>query len=259
MRIRERVALVTGASSGIGWETAVLLAERGAKLVVHGRDERRLAELSARTGAIAVVADLARPDELNRLVQQAQAAHGRIDLLVNNAGLGWAGPFAAMPQRDIAELSAVNLGAPIALTRAVLPDMIERGYGHLMFVSSIVARTAVAGEALYAGTKSGLDTFAASLRMELRGTGVGVGVVVPGVVDTAFFERRGRTYGRRRPRPLEPAAVADALVRAVERDRPEVYRPAWLRWPVAVRGAAPATYLRLAARFGGQTEYGQTE
>lgn len=237
----------------------MLLAARGAKLIVHGRDERRLAELSARTGAIAVAADLTRADELDRLAQEAQAAHGRIDLLVNNAGLGWAGRFAAMSPRDIAELTAVNLSAPVSLTRALLPAMLERECGHLMFVSSIAARTGVSGEALYAATKSGLDTFAASLRMELRGSGVGVGVLVPGVVDTAFFERRGSTYGRRRPRPLDPAAVAAALVRAIELDRPEVYQPGWLRWPVAVRGAAPATYRRLAARFGGEREPVQPE
>jgi short-subunit dehydrogenase len=97
-----------------------------------------------------------------------------------------------------------------------------------------------------------LDTFAESLRFEVRGRGVGVGVLVPGVVDTEFFARRGMPYARRRPRPLPASRVADALVRAILAGTAERYAPRWLRLPVAVRGAAPATYRLLANRFGGQ-------
>jgi short-subunit dehydrogenase len=251
MRIRDAAVLVTGASSGIGWAAAERLAGAGARLVVHGRDETALARLAERTGAVPLAADLAEPGEPERLARDALAAHGRLDIVVCNAGLGWAGPFADMPAGDVERLLAVNLAAPVRLTRAVLPAMLADGRGYLAFVGSIAGRTGVAGEALYAATKAGLDTFAESLRFELRGRGVGVGVLVPGVVDTAFFDRRGRGYQRRSPRPRPAGEVAAALVRMIEDGRAEAYAPRWLRLPVAVRGALPGVYRGLAGRFGG--------
>jgi short-subunit dehydrogenase len=103
---------------------------------------------------------------------------------------------------------------------------------------------------VYAASKAGLDVFAQSLRLELAGRGVPVSIVVPGVVDTQFFSRRGRPYTRRTPRPLPAGRVADALVNAILRNRAEVYVPSWLRIPVAVRGLLPGLYRRLANRFG---------
>jgi short-subunit dehydrogenase len=250
MRLDGKVALVTGASSGIGWASALALARAGARVLAHGRDGDRLAALAGRIGAVPLTADLSDPAEVGRLARSAQEATGRVDVLVNNAGIGWAGPFPEMGAADVARLVAVNLVAPIELTRALLPPMLARDEGYLMFVGSIAGRMGVAQEAVYSATKAGLDTFAESLRFELRGTGVGVGVLVPGVVDTEFFARRGQPYRRERPRPLAAGTVAEALVRAVRSGSAERYAPRWLRLPVAVRGAAPGTYRLLAARFG---------
>lgn len=247
MRIQGAVALVTGASSGIGWAAARRLAEAGARVVAHGRDGDRLAELSRLTGAAVVTGDLSDPASAARIAEQA----GPVDILVNNAGIGWAGAFLDMPGDEVARLVGVNLTAPIELTRAVLPGMLARGAGHLMFVTSIAGRMGVAGEAVYSATKAGLDSFAESLRFELAGTPVQVSVLVPGVVDTAFFDRRGRPYDRRRPRPLPPEVVADTLVKGIAAGRAELYAPRWLRLPVVVRGTIPGVYRRLAARFGG--------
>ncbi|WP_432991720.1 SDR family NAD(P)-dependent oxidoreductase [Dactylosporangium sp. CA-233914] len=250
MRIADRVVLVTGASSGIGEATALRLAGAGARLVLHGRDRRRLSALAERTGGFAVAGDLAEPGEADRLAAEADRLAGGVDILVSNAGVGWAGAFRVMAAGDIERLVAVNLVAPLRLTRALLPAMCERGDGHVMFVTSIAGRTGVAGEAVYAATKAGLDTFAESLRLETRGTGVGIGVFVPGVVQTEFFQRRGRPYERRSPRPLPVDRVADLLVGAIATGGAERYAPGWLRLPVAVRGAAPGLYRWLAARFG---------
>ena len=250
MRVRGAVALVTGASSGIGRASAVRLAAAGARVLVHGRDAGRLTELAEQIGAVPLVADLASPGAGGRLAEAALAVADRVDIVVNNAGIGWAGPVAGMGPGDVDRLVLVNLTAPIALTRALLPQLIGRGAGYLMFVSSIAGRLGVAGESVYAATKGGLDVFAESLRFELAGTGVRVGVLVPGVVQTAFFERRGRPYERERPRPLPAEAVAGTLVRMIENGRAEGYAPGWLRLPVAVRGAFPGVYRRLAARFG---------
>jgi short-subunit dehydrogenase len=155
-----------------------------------------------------------------------------------------------MPAEALDRLPAVNLCAPIALTRALLPGMQERGLGRLVFVTSIAGRLGVAGESVYAATKAGLDCFAESLRQELAGSAVTVGVVVPGVVDTPFFERRGAPYHRQRPRPISATVIAEAVVRCVETGAAEVYAPRWLRLPVAIRGVLPGPYRRLAGRFG---------
>lgn len=245
-------ALVTGASSGIGADTARRLAVRGAHVLLHGRDQERLKTLALETGGTTLAVELAEPGAAQALAEQALAVSGRVDVVVNNAGLGWAGPLPEMPVADITRLVAVNLVAPIELTRALLPAMVARGSGRVVFVTSIAGRTGVAGEAVYAATKAGVDAFADSLRFELDGTGVEVGVVVPGVVETAFFERRGRPYGRSRPRPVPADRVAAAVVRAVTGGaaRGDLYVPRWLRVPVALRGAAPGLYRALATRFG---------
>jgi len=244
MRISGATALVTGASSGIGRQVALRLARAGATVVAHGRDVDALSSVGGRVVAV----ELAGPGAGERVA----AAAGDVDILVNNAGIGWAGSFAEMPGASIEELITVNLAAPIALTRALLPGMVARGAGHLMFVTSIAGRTGVAGEAVYAATKAGLDVFAESLRFELAGTGVRVGVVVPGVVETAFFVRRGQPYTRRSPKPIPADVVAAAVVRGIATDRADRYAPGWLRLPVAVRAVLPGVYRRLGARFGGQ-------
>ena len=116
---------------------------------------------------------------------------GPVEVLVNNAGIGWSGPLTQMTAEQIRHVIDVDLLAAIELTYAVLPGMLERRQGTVCFVSSVAGRTGVAGEAVYSATKAGLDAFAESLRFEAAGTGVHIGVVVPGVVDTGFFDKRG--------------------------------------------------------------------
>src|SRR5262249_19548340 len=208
MIIKGAVALVTGASAGIGAAVAAALAARGAQVLVHGRDPVATEAVAGRVGGRPLVADLFPPEAADRLAAQALALAGRLDILVANAGVGFAGPFADMAAADIDRLGAVNLTAPVPLTRALLPALRERG-GYSAHVPSSAGRTGGAGEAVYSATKAGLDVFAESLRLELSGTGVRVGVFVPGVVDTQFFARRGRPYARGWPRPLSVVPVAD--------------------------------------------------
>jgi short-subunit dehydrogenase len=229
------VCLVTGASAGIGRATAAALAARGARVVALGRDAERLAGVGERQ----VVCDLADgpPGDL-----------GPVDVLVNNAGIGWAGPTAETP--DVERLVAVNLVAPILLARALLPGMLERGRGHVVNVASIAGFVGPREEAVYAASKGGLIAFSESLRYELRGTGVGVTLVAPGVIASEFFERRGAPYGRRWPRPLPAERVAEAIADAVEKDRDEVFVPAWMGAVARFRGIAPGLFRALTGRFG---------
>jgi short-subunit dehydrogenase len=154
-----------------------------------------------------------------------------------------------MLDADIAALVALNLEAPLRLTRAALPHMREQGRGHLAFVSSVAA-VGVGGEAVYSATKAGLRAFAAGLRHEVALDGIGVSTVLPGAVDTPFFARRGQGYDRTSPRLVAAPTVAAALVRAIERDQPEVFVPRWLTLAARVQGAVPGVFHRLADRFG---------
>jgi short-subunit dehydrogenase len=264
MRLRGAVALVTGGSSGIGAATARALAAAGARPLIAGRDRDRLEAVARQTGGLALTADLGAADGPATLAQAAlraaeslspsaatgPSAAGGIDILINNAGVGWSGPIGEMTAEKVNELVAVNLTAPIQLTRLLAPGMAARGRGRVVFVSSIAGATGVRGEAVYSAAKAGLGCFAESLAYELSDCGVGVSVIVPGVIDTPFFERRGRPYGRTKPQPLPAERVAQAITSAIARDAALVYVPRWMRLPAWLHGAAPGAFRILAGRFG---------
>jgi short-subunit dehydrogenase len=250
MQLSGAVALVTGASSGIGAASARALAAEGAKLLVSGRDQARLTAVAEQTGGVPLPADLAEPGGPDELAAAALDAAGRVDLLVSNAGVGWAGPIERLTAAKADALLTVNLAAPIELTRLLAPGMAERGRGRIAFISSIAGATGVRGEAVYAATKAGLACFAESLRYELAGRGVGVTVIVPGVVDTPFFARRGSPYDRRMPVPIPSERIARTLISALRRDRDVVFVPRWMEFPARLHGAAPGVFRALAGRFG---------
>lgn len=247
----DSACLVTGASGGIGEATACRLAEAGARVALHGRDRDALDRLALRTGGVSVVADLCDSGAVEDCVAKAEAALGRpLDVVVSNAGAGWYGEFTAMPPGDVERILAINLAAPIALARATLPGMIERGRGHLVFVGSVAGHLGLAQEAVYSAAKAGLVALSEALRAEVRGTGVGVSLVSPGVVATRFFERRGRPYSRRLPRPISPERVARTVERSIVGGSTRTIVPAWMSGPVALSACAPGLYRRLAYRWG---------
>ncbi|MFR9801392.1 SDR family NAD(P)-dependent oxidoreductase [Pseudonocardia sp. RS010] len=245
MRVADRVALVTGASSGIGAALAERLAADGARLVVTGRDAERLHQVAERTGAKAVVADLV-ADGASGVGTLLDALPARPALVVHCAGAGAAGPLAELAPARADELIDLNLRAPIQLTRALLPDL-QAERGHLVFVASIAA-LGVAGEAVYSATKAGLRGFADAVRIEAPE--IGVTTVLPGAVDTPYFGRRGREYDRRFPRPIRADRVAEEIARGIRRDAVEVVTPRWLALGARVHGAAPALFARASRRFG---------
>jgi short-subunit dehydrogenase len=263
MQLRGAVALVTGGSSGIGAATARALAGAGVRLLVTGRDRGCLEAVARQTGGLGFDADFSSVTGAADVAEQAlrvaatlppgpgtrSGAAVGIDILVNNAGVGWLGPVGMMTAEKVTELLTVNLIAPIELTRLIVPGMIARGRGRVVFVSSIVGATGVRGEAVYAAAKAGLACFAESLAYEVSPE-VRVSVIVPGVVDTPFFERRGRPYGRRKPRPIPPERVAQAIVSALEHGRSVAYVPEWMWLPARLHRAAPGAYRFLASRFG---------
>ncbi|MFE9450170.1 SDR family NAD(P)-dependent oxidoreductase [Streptomyces sp. NPDC006739] len=244
------MALVTGASSGIGAAVARALAKERWSLLVSGRDRARLDTVARETSGVAIPCDLTDADGAGQLVDRALRQVPGIDLLVAAAGCGWAGPFTSMPGSEVDRVLTLDLASVMHLVRRVLPPMVERRRGRLVLIGSVAGCVGVREEAVYSAAKAGLGAFADALRYELHGTGVQVTHVVPGAVETPFFARRGVPYSRSRPRPVSPERVAAAVVAAVRGERQEVFVPGWLRVPVAVRGLSPSLYRRLAARFG---------
>lgn len=245
MRLRDATVLVTGAGGGIGAAAARLLHERGARLVLHGRDAARLDALADSLGARVVRADLAEAGAARQLADEA----GPVDVVVHNAGVGLRAPLRETDAETIDRLLRINLLAPMQLTRALLPAMIAASRGHFAFVASIAGRTGVARESVYTATKAGLLGFADSLHLELAGSGVTVSTISPGAVDTGFWESRGAAYHRRVPRPITAQRVAQLLVADIAAGGGSRVVPRWLRTAEIAHALAPRSYRRLAVRF----------
>jgi short-subunit dehydrogenase len=249
MHIEGSTALVTGASRGIGRAVAIALAEAGAQVVGIGRDLPALRSLAEASGVTVRQVDLEASDELQRFVEQALPDLPPFDILVNCAGAGRLAPLIDHRPAEVDQLLALNVRAPIRLTQAVLPAMRQRRRGRVVNVASIAGCLGVPNESVYSATKGALAVFSRALNAELVGTGVSVTVVVPGVVATGFFERRGAPYDRGWPRPMPPKRVGRAIVRAIARDRCDVVIPGWLRIPIWIQATMPGLYGRLERWF----------
>ncbi len=255
MQLAGATVLVTGATRGIGRATAVLLADRGAIVVVSGRDEAALAELAAEVGGTAVVADLGLVGAADHVVQEALSRHGRLDGLVANAGVGHVGDVAQMSSAQLTEVIDLNVRAPLDLARAAIAPLsaqaaVRPGGAGIVFVSSIAGAVGVPGESVYSASKAALEAFAPLLAEEVRGLGISVGTVLPGVVDTDFLRRRQVPYTRRFPRPMPADRVARVIVTFLEDGRARRIEPRWLAVPARLSATAPGIYRRLARRFG---------
>jgi short-subunit dehydrogenase len=239
--------LVTGATGGLGHAIARAFAARGAKLLLTGRRAEVLTALAAETGGRALPGDLASRADVERLIADA----GEIDVLVANAALPGSGPLLDYDQDAIDRALEVNLRAPIALARAFAPGMVNRGCGHLVFISSLQGRAATPHSSLYVATKFGLRGFALALREDLHDAGVGVSVVMPGFIrDAGLFADSGVRLppgvGTR-----TSTQVATAVISAIEHNRAEVaVAPAHLRLGAALAGVAPELAAAVSRRLG---------
>lgn len=237
MNLQGKVALVTGASSGIGAATARCLAQAGLTVILVARRAERLQALAAEletTGSHAHVlpVDLTVPAERERLWTEVNARYGGVDVLINNAGLGWYGYAAEMRWEQADSLVQVNVAAVVQLTLLALPTMQARGYGHIVNVSSVAGSLPSQGAALYSASKAFLDNFTIALARELRGSGVWVSVIKPGPVATEFFDVSAQRSGGRHI-PVERLSVtAEAVARQIwgvlRRPRRVTYVPWWL-------------------------------
>jgi short-subunit dehydrogenase len=192
-RFAGKTALITGASSGIGAATARALALKGLKVILVARRQEKLEQLAneiSAFGGIALVmpADLSTSLGVSALVSQLRQSGISPDVLVNNAGFGWYGYYADMPEQTALDMLHVNVSVVMQLTRHLIPRMQARHCGAVINVGSIAGSMPNQGIAVYAATKAFLDAFTTSLHRELRGSGVQVSVVRPGPVKTEFFQ-----------------------------------------------------------------------
>ena len=230
MQLNGRSVLLTGASSGLGPHLARRLREEGARLVLSARNGAALESLAARLGdARAIPADLSRRGEAERLAKEA----GPVDVLVSNAGIPGSGRLDDFAVEEIDRALDVNLRAGIILARLLLPGMLARRSGQLVFMASMAGHVASPRTSLYNATKFGLRGFALALRLELAGSGVGVSLVSPTYVSEAGMwaetgQKAGAIVGE-----VTPSEVADAVLKAIERNRREIQ----VAPPTAVVGA----------------------
>jgi len=191
-----RSVLVTGASSGIGAAMARQFADQGARVALVARRRERLEALAAeiahagRPEPVVIEADLCAEGACARVIEQATAQLGPIDVLVNNAGVGYAGAFAELEPEQIEQMLDLNIRALVRLTHLVLPSMLERQQGWIMNVASVVGHVPFACMPVYAPTKSFVVAFTDALWAQTRGTGVSVTCGARGTTRTVCFDHR---------------------------------------------------------------------
>ncbi len=207
-----KVSLVTGASRGIGLALARTLGRMGSKLALCARDAARLSGAAAeleRSGfpVLAVPADLTHPDEITLLVKKTEASLGSIDILINNAGIGYFAPVQDTSEANWDAVLDTNLKAVFLLCRLVVPGMMARRTGHIVNIASLAGKSAFAGGATYCASKWGLLGFTQSMAEDLRPFGIRVSAVCPGTVRTEFSPHSGKAAEKM----LQPDDVAHAV------------------------------------------------
>jgi len=240
------VALVTGASSGIGRAIAVRLAADGSDLIVVARREDRLDALAAELRSAhgvkvdVLVADVTDPDQLAVVEARLSTGSPPVDLLVNNAGAGGQGTFASIPLDWQESQIRLNVLAPVRLTHAVLEPMLARGHGGVLNVSSIAGLQPMPGLATYAATKAYLSSFSHALHEEVRRQGVSVTALLPGFTSTEFHDAAGMDRAVVPSRAwMSPETVARAGLRAVARGRAQCVPGLGYRVLTAVSALTP--------------------
>jgi len=239
-------ALVTGASSGIGRLLALRLAQKGARVALVARRKAELealaSEISAQSGEPLVLpCDVADREQIASAAQLALETFGGIDLLANNAGYGGQRTFLDWDIEDMERIMRVNYFGALYFTKALLPQMVERSRGWIVFVSSVTGRIASPEKTAYAATKFAMTGFAEALSMEVERAGVHLLTVYPGVVRTPFFTEQmlEDMPEKTRRSMVEPEQVVEAILRALEKGKREVTFPPGLAAGYVVRALAP--------------------
>jgi short-subunit dehydrogenase len=229
MDVKGKVVLITGASAGIGKAAAELFAREGARVALSARSADKLnAMAKGLEGSLAVPADMSKPDDARRMVEETFAHFGRLDVLINNAGQGYISPLETIELDKFAGLMSLNVYGPVAAMQAALPIMRKQGGGMIINVSSKVTLTHIPNLAAYAATKAALNMLTLTARKELEPEGITVCLVYPGLTATDFRKNALRAEGLPLPVPSHnmqadsAEKVAEKILEAVATGAAEV-------------------------------------
>ncbi len=246
--------LVTGASSGIGAGLAEALARAGATVGLVARRTDRLAEVLDRCrqhspSSRMWVADLADPAAVDALAVAVMSELGGVDMLVNNAGIPKRRHVTALDAATVDAVMNINYSSPVRLTLALLPQMLERGEGRIVNVSSVAATLSPPGEAAYAATKAAITVFSECMAVDLWDTGVKVTVIYPGVVDTELFTLPDNDPFTAQVESITVEEAVTTILAGVAADAAQVYVPAWFGDVASSKAADVEKFLAGTAEY----------
>ena len=262
-----RTAILTGASRGIGPYLARALAREKVNLVLAARNETQLGEVAAKLASagvrtLSVGCDVTVEADRRHLIARSLDEFGSVDILVNNAGIELTRPYETFPESEIERVIQTNLLAPMLLTRAVIPHMLERKTGFIVNMASLAGKIGVAHGETYNASKGGLVLFTECLRHDYRKRGVSATVICPGFVsDAGMYADMHAATGVKTNRLLgesSPQKVARLTIRAIKKDQPEmIVNPGPFRMYLAFRNAAPRMFERVVPLFGADKIFDQ--
>lgn len=254
MTFQDRVVLITGASNGIGRRLAIDLASRGAIVVGCGRSPERLQAIAAEMRSTsprstAIECDVAMHDRVRAMVTDVLSSFGKIDILINNAGIGMRKPFVDTPIEVMEALMRTNYLGAVYCTREALPSMIARGSGHIVNISSAAGKIGTVNLAGYCASKFAMNGLSESLYYELKPLGIDVSVICPGPVRTDF----NKSFADIPPKSpaslvVGPEFVSAAVIKAIEDRRFEVVLPRWLALTCWFKNLTPNLFRAIAGR-----------
>lgn len=229
-----KIVVITGASSGIGKESASEFAKLRASVVLVSRDKDKLEEVAKelsqyQTQILVCACDISQKDQVNQMSKQVLEKFGTVDVLVNNAGFGIYGNFNDLKAEGIESQMATNYLGMVYCTKTFLPKMLEQKSGHIVNVASVAASFGIPGMAGYCASKFAMLGFSESLYHELKGSGIGITVVSPIMVKTNFFNHNSFNKMPRYTTALSANTVAKAVVRAASSPRLEIVVPQFVR------------------------------
>ncbi len=239
-----RVVVITGASSGIGKESAIEFAKLRASIVLVSRNRDRLEEVAKelskfQTQTLVCVCDVSQKNQVAQMGNQVLEKFGRVDILVNNAGFGIYGNFNDLKIEEIESQMETNYLGMIYCIKAFLPKMLEQKSGHIVNVASVAASFGIPAMAAYCASKFAMLGFSESLYHELNGSGVGITVVSPIMVKTNFFNHNSFNKMPRYTTALSATTVAKAVVRAASSPRLEIVTPQFVRVAIWFKQTLP--------------------
>jgi len=254
MNFKDQVVLITGASNGIGKQLAIDFAAIGATVVGCGRSISRLKEAlievrrSSPSSAM-IGCDVSDAEQVQGMIAKVLADHGRIDILINNAGIGMRQPFVETPLATIEEILRINFLGAVYCTHEVLPSMLARGSGHIVNISSAAGKIGTLNMSAYCASKFAMNGWSESLYHELRPLGIQVAVICPGPVGTEF----NRDFRHSEPKSppalfVTPQTVSREVIRAIEKNKFEIIMPRWLALMCAIKRHTPNLFRILAQR-----------